>query len=78
MLIADTPVPSVLESRGDYFKIYKELLDSSLADIRRHDWQDKIDIHLRPYDVVTKMEYPDEGQLFDGLWDAVIITGSGE
>lgn len=49
-----------------------------MAAIARHSWQEKIELQIRPFDVVKEREYPDRGQLKDGLWDAVIVTGSGE
>ncbi|SNX84451.1 uncharacterized protein MEPE_03160 [Melanopsichium pennsylvanicum] len=76
LLVADTPPPSVVAVKGDYTKIYPRFLQDSLNTIRRHPWQPHVELHIRCYDVVNKMEYPDEGQLGDGLWDAVMITGS--
>ncbi|CBQ73116.1 conserved hypothetical protein [Sporisorium reilianum SRZ2] len=76
LLVADTPPPPVVAVRGDYTKIYPRFLQESLNTIKRHTWQPHVELHIRCYDVVKKMEYPDEGQLGDGLWDAVMITGS--
>lgn len=76
LLVADTPPPSVVALKGDYPKIYTRFLQESLNSIKRHPWQPKVELHIRSYDVVNKMEYPDPGQLNDGLWDAVMITGS--
>lgn len=76
LLVADTPPPPVIAVRGDYTKIYPRFLQESLNTIKRHSWQPQVELHIRCYDVVNKMEYPDEGQLGDGLWDAVMITGS--
>ncbi len=76
LLVADTPPPPVVAVRGDYTKIYPRFLQESLNTIKRHPWQPHVELHIRCYDVVNKMEYPDEGQLGDGLWDAVMITGS--
>ena len=60
-----------------YTRIYPEFLFNSLNSIKRHGWQDPIELQIRPYDVRHKMEYPDQGQLGGGLWDALMITGSG-
>ncbi|GAC93471.1 glutamine amidotransferase [Pseudozyma hubeiensis SY62] len=76
LLVADTPPPPVVAVRGNYTKIYPRFLQESLNTIKRHPWQPHVELHIRCYDVVNKMEYPDEGQLGDGLWDAVMITGS--
>ncbi|EST05465.1 Glutamine amidotransferase [Kalmanozyma brasiliensis GHG001] len=76
LLVADTPPPPVVAVRGDYTQIYPRFLQESLNTIKRHSWQPQVELHVRCYDVVKKMEYPDEGQLGDGLWDAVMITGS--
>ena len=76
ILVADTPPQPVVAVRGDYTKIYPRFLQESLNTIKRHPWQPHVELHVRCYDVVHKMEYPDEGQLGDGLWDAVMITGS--
>ncbi|PWZ02225.1 hypothetical protein BCV70DRAFT_198500 [Testicularia cyperi] len=76
LLVADTPPPPVVAVRGDYTKIYPRFLQESLNTIKRHSWQPQVELHVRCYDVVKKMEYPDQGQLSDGLWDAVMITGS--
>ncbi|EPQ28649.1 uncharacterized protein PFL1_03952 [Pseudozyma flocculosa PF-1] len=76
VLVADTPVQPVLDRRGDYTKIYPAFLQSSLNTIKRHAWQDSVSLHVRCYDVVTAQEYPDQGQLSDGLWDAIVVTGS--
>ncbi|KAN0061781.1 hypothetical protein ACQY0O_005774 [Thecaphora frezii] len=76
ILVADTPLAPVVERRGDYTKIYPAFLQASLNTVKRHAWQDEISLHVRCYDVVGKQEYPDQGQLSDGLWDAVVVTGS--
>ena len=75
LLIADTPAKPVLESKGDYLAIYTTWLQRSLKSIKRHHWQDKFTLDIRPFDVI-KGQYPSDGQLKDGLWDAVMITGS--
>jgi hypothetical protein len=78
LLIADTPVPPVVAKRGDYFQIYTEWLNASLAAVPRHSWQDDYKIDITPFDVVKDRKYPDEGMLKDGLFDAIMITGSCE
>lgn len=76
LLVCDTPPEPVLSLKGDYTKVYTRFLSESLNTIKRHAWQPQVELHVRSYDVVNKMEYPDEGQLGDGLWDAIMITGS--
>jgi len=76
LLIADTPVPQVVAKRGDYHKIYTEWLNNSLAAVPRHHWQDEYKLNITPFDVVKDQKYPDEGMIKDGLFDAIMITGS--
>lgn len=78
LLIADTPVPQVVEKRGDYYRIYSEWLNKSLASVPRHAWQDDYKLSITPFDVVKERKYPDDGMLNDGLFDAIMITGSSE
>ncbi|CAO1622296.1 unnamed protein product [Parajaminaea phylloscopi] len=76
LLVADTPPESVTQVRGDYHKIYTSFLQRSLASIDRHRWQEEIVLDIRPFDIVGAQKYPTDGQLSDGLWDAIFITGS--
>ncbi|KAE8256449.1 hypothetical protein A4X13_0g2621 [Tilletia indica] len=76
LLVADTPVPAVVETWGEYPKIFSTLLKDALASIPRHHWQGSVELDIRPFDVVKAMKYPEDGQLADGLYDAVLITGS--
>ncbi|CAD6890698.1 unnamed protein product [Tilletia controversa] len=76
LLVADTPVPAVVETWGEYPKIFSTFLKDALASIPRHHWQESIELDIRPFDVVKAMKYPDDGQLADGLYDAVLVTGS--
>lgn len=59
-----------------YLRIYTSFLQRSLATIKRHQWQDQISLDIRAFDIVQEQKYPAEGQLSDGLWDAIMITGS--
>jgi GMP synthase-like glutamine amidotransferase len=65
LLLCDTPLPSVVASNGDYYAIFSKLLEKSAPEGVKYT--------LSPYDVVHKMEYPDEADRFDGF----ILTGSG-
>lgn len=76
LLVADTPPPSVVDKRGRYPQIYNAWLQKSLASIPRHGWMDKIEVELTPFDVVNEGKYPDEGMLRDGIFDAIMVTGS--
>lgn len=78
LLVADTPAPPVVEKRGDYFKIYSDWLNKSLVSIPRHSWQDEYKLNITPFDVVKDRKHPDDGMLRDGLFDAIMITGSSE
>ncbi|PWN29906.1 hypothetical protein BDZ90DRAFT_673 [Jaminaea rosea] len=76
LLVADTPPEDVVAAKGDYHRIYTSFLTRSLSTIRRHRWQERIELDVRPFDVVHAQHYPTDGQLADGLWDAILITGS--
>lgn len=65
--------PPLLHS---YHKIYTSFFNRSLSTIKRHRWQEELVLDIRPFDIVKSQQYPTEGQLTDGLWDAVVITGS--
>jgi len=49
-----------------------------LSSIPRHDWQERIALEVVPFDVVNQMKYPEEIELKQGRWDAIMITGSSE
>ena len=55
--------------------MFEKLFTEALAQIPRFHYHPKKQLQFRAFDV-TKDEYPDDGQLADGLWDAVVITGS--
>jgi len=69
LLVCDTPMPNVIAEHGDYQKIFSALLKDSLPG-PDHDFT------LDSYDVVHKMEYPDEDKLDN--YDCIMLTGSGE
>lgn len=77
LLVADTPLPPVVAKRGEYKQIYSQWLQSSLAAVPRHAWQDDYKLNITAFDVVKEKRYPDEGMMSDGLYDAIMITGSG-
>lgn len=76
LLVADTPHESVVSARGDYTALYTNFLNRALKSIKRHRWQEELTLDIRPFDVVKEQKYPSEGQLADGLWDAILISGS--
>jgi len=67
LLICDTPLPSVVQSYGEYHSIFTALLTRSLP-----EGVSKDSFALDPYDVEHKMEYPAD---LDG-YDAIMLTGS--
>ncbi|KAK7438067.1 hypothetical protein VKT23_018234 [Stygiomarasmius scandens] len=67
LLVCDTPMPNVIAEHGDYQKIFSVLLKDSLPG-PEHDFT------LDSYDVVHKMEYPDEDKLDN--YDCIMLTGS--
>ncbi|KAJ9110323.1 hypothetical protein QFC19_001726 [Naganishia cerealis] len=89
LLVNDTPVPSVVESHGDYLQIYTAHLKDSLASYPDHALRETIgDLVVDGYDVV-RGEYPPENRLIRGekrgdggedsdrwVYDCVMMTGS--
>ncbi|KAL0064544.1 hypothetical protein AAF712_008489 [Marasmius tenuissimus] len=66
LFLCDTPIPVVLAAHGDYTNIFRTLLESTLPP--------NFELVLDPYDVVNKMEYPDDDKLKE--YDAIMLTGS--
>lgn len=71
ILLADTPVPTVLEQRGSYHDVFAKLFERSLASADAVP-TDALDIES--YDAVAG-QYPDDGVLAHA--DGLLITGSG-
>jgi hypothetical protein len=68
LLVADTPIPTVLQAQGDYEAIFTRLFEASKpADVPQ--------FRLDAFDVRTKMEYPPESILDE--YAGIVITGSG-
>ncbi|KAK7040790.1 hypothetical protein VNI00_009696 [Paramarasmius palmivorus] len=59
-------MPAVLSKHGDYTKIFHTLLSQTLPN--------HLELSVDGYDVVHKMEYPDDDKLKD--YDCVMLTGS--
>ena len=55
--------------------MFRNALAEALGVIPRHHWHPKISLHLQAFNVMMA-EFPDIAQLDDGMWDAVIVTGS--
>lgn len=70
LLLADTPSPKIVEQYGDYYAQYSRFIQKGIASSKK-----PITMDIKPYDVVTKMEYPNEQELLET--DGIIITGSG-
>ncbi|GES72851.1 class I glutamine amidotransferase-like protein [Rhizophagus clarus] len=68
LLIADKPVPKVIEHYGDYYAQFSRFLQKGVVSSKK-----QITLDIEPYDV-TKMEYPSEQELFGT--DGIVITGS--
>lgn len=70
ILQCDTPPPDVIALYGKYDRIFTTLLESAAQGI---GLDTKKDLELSAFDVVTKQEYPEIGDV-----DAVLISGSSE
>jgi GMP synthase-like glutamine amidotransferase len=67
LLICDTPLPSVVQTHGDYLAIFTRFFKASLPD-------PQVEFSLDGFDVVNKQEYPP----LDTEYDGIVISGSGE
>ena len=65
VLLCDTPAPPVLKEDGDYHKIFDTWLRSVSP---------LVDFTLDAFDVVNRMEYPQDA----GKYDGILLTGSGQ
>ena len=76
VLLCDTPVPPVLETKGTYADIFTTLFRRSL-ELRQRDEPSLCDLQLDidSYDVVKAGEYPDDAAL--AAADGLVMTGSG-
>ena len=70
ILQCDTPPPDVVAEYGAYDRIFTTLLEKAAEGL---GLDPKKDLELSAYEVVTKQEYPDLGDV-----DAVLISGSSE
>jgi len=66
LLICDTPIPTVLETHGDYLAIFTRFFRESLPD-------PLVELTMEGFDVVHTQDYPS----LDIGYDGVVITGSG-
>lgn len=71
VLECDTPIPSVIDSRGTYGDILKTLLVEGAA--RARGQQPGLSPQISTYDVVTAQEYPKIDDV-----DAVLLSGSSK
>ena len=75
VLLADTPVPRVLKSHGDYHAIFTSLFQRATATVT--EGVAPFVLTVKSYDVVNEpWEYPTEQELSEAA--GVLITGSGE
>lgn len=68
VLLCDTPIKPVLSALGDYGEIFRTLFRKSLES------ESDTEFVVDAFDVRNKLEYPEDVDLYD----AVLITGSGE
>jgi len=69
ILICDRPIDAVLNLHGDYFAMFKELLEKAAN--RFNVEKEIISLQFQPFDVI-KEEYPSNLNDFD----AYLVTGS--
>lgn len=75
ILVCGQPSQSTVDKFGGYDVMFRNVFTEALATIPRYDWHPKISLYIRGFNV--KMgEFPDVSQLDDGLWDAVIVSGT--
>jgi hypothetical protein len=75
VLLADTPVPTVLKSHGDYHAIFTSLFQRAASTLSQD--VEPFVLTVKSYNVVNEpWEYPTEQELGEAA--GVLITGSGE
>lgn len=72
ILEADTPPDDIVARYGRYGKVFRTLLETAADELGTEGFS-RDSLELSAYDVVTKQEYPDLGDV-----DAVLISGSSE
>ena len=79
LLLCDTPLPLVRQelSYPTYLPIFHSHLQDTLTSFPDQSKVDGVELEVDGFDVVGKGEYPDEGKMRSGWWDAVMMTGSG-
>lgn len=75
ILLCGNPSQSTVDKFGSYDNMFRHVFTEALATIPRHEWHPKISLYIRSFNV-TLGEFPDVSQLDDGLWDAVVVTGT--
>lgn len=73
--MAGQPPKQLIEKYGGFEYMLRNALAEALANIPRHDWHPKISLHLQAFNIMMA-EFPDISQLDDGVWDAMVVTGS--
>ena len=77
LLVSGRPSDETCDATGGrgYAGMFEPLFERALSSIPRYHYHQKKKLHFRAFDV-TRGELPEEGQLGDGLWDALLVTGS--
>ena len=75
ILLCGNPSESTVSKFGSYDIMFRNLFTEALATIPRYEWHPKISLYLRSFNVVLG-EFPEVSELDDGVWDAVLVTGT--
>ncbi|WFC96643.1 GMP synthase (glutamine-hydrolyzing) [Malassezia brasiliensis] len=77
ILLCGNPSESTVSKFGSYDNMFRNVFTEALATIPRYEWHPKISLYLRSFNVVLG-EFPEVSELDDGVWDAVLVTGTPE
>lgn len=75
VLVTGKPAKITLETFGGYETMFARQLQEALQAIPRFHYHQKKVLQVGAFDV-TAGELPDEEELGEGQWDALIVTGS--
>ena len=75
ILVTGRPSQGTLDSSGGYETMFARLLQESLQAIPRFHYHQKKVLQVGAFDVPAG-ELPDDDQLGEGAWDALLVTGS--
>ncbi|KAM0336558.1 hypothetical protein ACHAPQ_004051 [Fusarium lateritium] len=71
VLECDTPLPSLVQKRGSYAEVFRDLLSKGLKDDSLASKVKDLSLELSKWDVVTAQEYPNPEDV-----DGLLLTGS--